>query len=549
MSAASAERCPFSALDGLGAMVRLVARRERVALASWAVVVAALAAMFTSMSVSALATPGEAARQSAFIAGSPALRMFGPTFGATVGGYDVARSFLTLVVLTALASAFTVVRNTRRDEDDGRAELLGSAAVGRQARLVAALLVVAAFDVLVGLLVVPALAGQGLPVRGAVLTGAAVAVTGLVVAGLGALGAQLASGARGANGLAGLGLGLAFLASAAGNLLGGATADGTGVAPAWPVWLSPIGWGQQVRGFDAPRAWPLAIGLGAFVALAAAAWWVAAHRDFGLGVVPERRGRATGARTLVGPFTLVWRVERTAAVAWAGAMLACGLAFGSMAAGLELTGDAADWFSRVAGSVDVVPAFRTAMVQMAAIAAAVYAVLTVLRGRSDEVTGRSEALHAATVGRLRWAGVHAAHAVLGAAAVLALFGLGLALASGGSPGDRLGQVGPLVGAALAQLPAVLVVGGVAALAAGLVPRLAPAVAWPVLAGSVLLGPTFGSSLGVPDWVADLSPLAHAPQAPATAVAGWPLVLLAVAAGALVVLGAVATRRRDLRLPA
>ena len=62
MSAASAERCPFSALDGLGAMVRLVARRERVALASWAVVVAALAAMFTSMSVSALATPGEAAR-------------------------------------------------------------------------------------------------------------------------------------------------------------------------------------------------------------------------------------------------------------------------------------------------------------------------------------------------------------------------------------------------------------------------------------------------------------------------------------------------------
>ncbi len=543
-------RCPFALLDGLGSMVRLVVRRERAALAIWAGVVTALTAMFASMSVSSLPTPDEAVRQSAFIAANPALRLFGPTFGATVGGYAVARSFLTLAVLVALASAFTVVRSTRRDEDDGRAELIGSAAVGRQARLVAALLVVGAFDLVAGLLVVPALACQGLPVAGSLLTGAAVAVTGLVFAAAGALAAQLASAARGANGLAGLGLGLAFLASAAGSMLGGTTPDGTGVVAAWPVWLSPLGWAQQVRPYDDARAWPLALGAAAFVVLAAGAGWVSAHRDFGLGVLPERRGRATGGRSLRGALGLVWRVERTGTVAWSLAMLAAGLAFGSMAAGgPPVSGDAASWYAQVGGSTDMVPAFRTAMVQMAALAAAVHAVLTVLRGRSDEVTGRSETLHAATVGRLRWAVVHAVHALAGAAALLALFGVGLALASGGTAPDRLVRLGPLVGAALAQLPAVLVVGGVAALAAGLVPRFAPAVAWPALAVSVLLGPTFGASLGVPAWVTGLSPLSHAPKAPAAAVPGVPLVVLGAIAGGLVVLGVLAARRRDLRLPA
>lgn len=540
----------MSALAGLPAVTRLVLRRERAALAAWLLVVTALTGMFTTMSVGALPTADETARQAAFIAGSPALRMFGPVFGATVGGYAVARMFLTLAVLVALASVFAVVRTTRRDEDDGCAELVGSTCVGRQSRLVAALLVVAAFDLVAGALAVPAMAWAGLPAAGALLAGGAIAATGLAFAGAGALAAQVASSARGADGLAGLALGLAFLASGAGNVLGTVTPDGTGVAPAWPAWLSPIGWGQQVRPFDDARAWPLALGAGAFVALAAAAWWVSARRDFGLGVLPERRGAAVGGRTLAGASGLVLRLERAGLAAWAAAMLACGVAFGSMAAGgLDLEGDAARWYAQVAGSADLVPAFRTAMVQMAALAAAACGVLTVLRGRSDEVAGRSEALHAATVGRLRWAAAHAAQAVAGAAAVLVAFGLGLALASGGSAGDRLGEVPPLVGAALAQLPAVLVVVGVAALAAGLLPRWAPAVGWSVLGASVLLGPTFGAGLDLPGWVSDLSPFGHAPRAPAAGVDAAPLLVLAAVAVALVVVGALAARRRDLRLPA
>lgn len=537
----------MSGLAGLGPTLRLVVRRERVALAAWSAVLAGMAAMFTRMSVQALTTPEEAQRQSEFISGSPALRMFGPTFGTSVGGYAVARALLTLAVLAALACAFTVVRTTRRDEDDGRAELVGSAAVGRQARLAASLIVVAVFAGLAGALAGLAMAAQGVPLAGALFTGAAIGSVGLTFGGIGALAAQLASTARGANGMAGVALGGAFLAAGAGNMAGDVRAV---LVAAWPVWLSPLGWAQQVRAFEDQRAWPLALGIAAFVALAALAWVVAARRDFGLGVLPERRGARVAPRWLAGPFSLVWRVERTEAVAWLLAMLGCGLAFGSLAAGgLEMEGGAADWYAQVSGTTDVVPAFRTAMVQMAALAAAVHAVVTVLRGRSDEVTSRTEALHAATVTRLRWAAVHGAHAAIGAAAVLAAFGLGLALAGGGAAADRSAAVGTLVGAALAQLPAVLAVAGVGALAAGLLPRWAPVVAWPVLGLCVLLGPTFGAGLGVPDWVRDLSPFSQAPAAPAAPVVAGPLVGLAAVALVLAVAGALAASRRDLRLPA
>jgi ABC-2 type transport system permease protein len=71
----------------------------------------------------------------------------------------------------------------------------------------------------------------------------------------------------------------------------------------------------------------------------------------------------------------------------------------------------------------------------------------------------------------------------------------------------------------------------------------------VLAASVLVGPTFGASLGLPAWVEDLSPLTHAPRAPASGIAAQPLLALAAVAVGLVVLGALAARRRDLCLPA
>ncbi|CAM5242973.1 hypothetical protein SGLAM104S_05702 [Streptomyces glaucescens] len=98
--------------------------------------------------------------------------------------------------------------------------------------------------------------------------------------------------------------------------------------------------------------------------------------------------------------------------------------------------------------------------------------------------------------RLRWAAGHLAVAFGGTVLIMLLAGLGLALGHGR-------DTGPLLGACLAQVPAVWVIGGVAVLLHGLLPRAAVA-AWAV-AGAVLLIGWVGPVLDVPRAVLDLSP--------------------------------------------
>ncbi len=534
----------MTALTGARALTRLTLRRDRAALAAWVLSIAGLAALFTSMSTSQLTTTQEITTETALFTDTPAMRLTGLPTGATLGGYVLIRGYLTLAVLAALMSIFAVVRNTRQDEETGRAELVGSTAVGRHARLAAALTVTVGADVAVALLVAAGMAAVGLPVGGAVVAGAAVGAVGLVLAGVAAVTAQLVGTARGANGLAGAALGVACVLSGVGNMLGDVGDDGLTVHSAWPAWLSPVGWGQQVRAFDDVRLWPLALSLLAFVCLVALAAAVAVRRDFALGVLPGRRGPAVAGRALRGPFGLVWRVERTSALAWGVAMLGAGLLFGSLTDAMTDLGETArEWYTRVGGTDQIVDAFRTSMVQLAAMAAAVYVVQLLLRLRGDELAGRTEVLLAGPVSRTRWLLVHAAHTVLGAVGLLLVLVVGMAVTGGG-----LEVLGPLAGAGLAQVPAVLALGGLTLALVGLVPRWSATLSWAALGAAVLLGPLFGPGLGTPAWVQDLSPFAHAPKAPALDVTAGPLLALAVVVVVLAAAGLTALRRRDLALP-
>jgi ABC-2 type transport system permease protein len=71
----------------------------------------------------------------------------------------------------------------------------------------------------------------------------------------------------------------------------------------------------------------------------------------------------------------------------------------------------------------------------------------------------------------------------------------------------------------------------------------------LLVASLVLGPMFGPTLGLPQWSQDLSPFTHIPKAPALDVTAAPLIFLASICVALAVAGIVAIRRRNLILPA
>ncbi len=541
----------MSALSGAGVLTKLALRRDRVSLPLWVVGLAGFTTATTALWVAQYHNNEANLIQDVRIAAtSPGIRMLGLASGASVGGYAMVRDYLLVVVLAALMSIFTVVRHTRQSEETGRAELIGAAVVGRQAGLAAALIVAACADAALAVLVAVGMIATGQPVGGSFAAGAAIAGVGIAFAGIAAVTTQLASTTRGASGLAAAALGVGFLFSGIGNVAGDVDVSGLRVSSAWPSWLSPIGWGQQMRPFGGNHWWLLCLPFALFAASIAAAVVLSTRRDFGRGLAPQHPGRSEAGRLLRSSLGLAWHLQRGALLGWAVAMLGFGLVFGGLMEQFSnATGSTRDWYTRVGGSAQILDAYRASVMAMAAVAAAIYIVQVLLRMRAEETTGTLEPILATSVSRLRWVVGYALTALLGSIVLLLVFAVGTGLTGGAVVGDVAGEVGTLAAASLVQLPGILVMGAAVIALTGAAPHAASTVSWAFLIWSVIAGPLFGVTLKLPQWVQDLSPFTHVPKAPAVPVTAWPMVGLTMAIVALVATGLVALRRRDLLLPA
>jgi ABC-2 type transport system permease protein len=539
----------MTALTGTATLARLARKRDRFRLSAY---VLGLATLWAGMLGAESAVTHQAlVEETEIFVRTPAVRIFGVASGVSVGGTVLIRGYVVLAVLAALMSALAVVRHTRQNEETGRSELVGAAVVGRHAPLAAALIVTVGADI--ALAVALGLAGiaTGQPVTGSVVTGASVGAFGAVFAGVAAVTVQLSSTTRGAGGLAAAALGLAFVVSGVGNMLGSADASGLRLVSAWPAWMSPMGWGQQMRPFGGDHWWPLALSAIAFVALVGAAGALAARRDVGRGILAERRGRAEAAPALLSPLGLVWRLQRGALLAWAVGMLGFGLIFGAIID--EVAGSSSattDWYARMGGSDVIVDAYRASTIQMAGMAVAIYATQMLLRMRAEEADGPLEPILGTAVSRSRWMISHVINAALGSLALLLVYAIGVGLTAGAIVGDVPAQVGDMLVAGVVQLPAILVIGGVVVAVTALLPRWAGAVCWTAIIVFILLGPLFGAAtFQLPEWTQNLSPFTHTPKLPGADVTALPVVTLIALAAALAVAGLATFRRRDLTLPA
>src|SRR6476646_3934015 len=105
------------------------------------------------------------------------------------------------------------------------------------------------------------------------------------------------------------------------------------------------------------------------------------------------------------------------------------------------------------------------------------------------------------------------------------------------------DLGDLVPAALATLPAVLVCIALAVALFGLLPRWS-SMAWALLAVFVLLG-ELGALLKLPSWVLATSPFDHLGSLPGGAWNATGLIGLVVVAGLVAAVGAAGFRQRDI----
>jgi ABC-2 type transport system permease protein len=541
----------MSGFTGTMRLVRLALRRDRITLPAWILGMAAFLAATTALFEDNYAKhPDLLGLDTLIVVENPGMRVLGLVTGTSVGGYTLHRDALTLAVLAAMMSVLAVVRHTRQSEELGREEMLGAGVVGRYASLTAATVVTVAANLVLALMLALAMVLAGQPAAGSLVAGTSIALVGIVFTGVAAVTSQLASTSRGASGLASAGLAASFVLAALGNMLGEVDAAALRVTSAWPAWLSPIGWGQQMRPFADNLWWPAALAGLAVASLFLVATVLVGRRDVGRGMWPERRGAATASPALLSPFGLVWRLQRGALVGWTLGLVGFGLIFGALSDQIRgLEGAATEWYASFGGDVDLLGAYWASMMQIAGTAVSIYVVTLVLRLHHDEAQGTLEPVLATAVSRVRWLGAYALNALVGASLLM----LGFAVAMAVTGGSVLGGTGPLlvdlVGAAVVQLPAIAVLGAAAAAATMVVPRWSAGLSWALVVASIVVGPMFGPSLGMPSWLLNLSPFTHVPNAPAAAVTLAPIVGLGVAGVVLAVGSVLVLRHRNLALPA
>ncbi|GBG37548.1 tetronasin ABC transporter integral membrane protein [Mycobacterium montefiorense] len=517
-------------------MLRLYLRRDRVSLPLWVLLLSLpLATVYVGSIEKVYPTQAARAGFAASIMASPAQRaLYGQVYNDSLGAVGIWKAGM-FHVLIAVAVILTVIRYTRADEESGRTELVDSTGVGRYASLTAALILSFGASIATGAIGAAGLLTTKVPTGGSLAFGAALAGSGVVFTAVAAVTAQLSASARFARGAAFSVLGAAFTLRAIGDASSGTLS-----------WFSPLGWSLQVRPYAGDHFWVLLLHLVTAAVLTAAAYRLLAGRDVGAGLVAERAGPAAAAPGLSNVFGLAWRLDRGALLLWTVGMCLYGLVMGSVAQGIgDEIGDgvARDIVARMGGTTALEEAFLAVAFAMMGMVASAFAISLTLRLHQEEAGLRAETALAGAVSRTRWLASHLVAALVGSAVAMLLAGVTGGLVYGVAAGDVGGKLAMVVGTAAVQLPAVWLATAVTVGLFGLAPRFAP-VAWGVLIGFIALY-LIGSLAGFPQWVLDLEPFAHVPRVGGSFTAVPLLWLLAVDA-ALITLGAMAFRRRDLR---
>jgi ABC-2 type transport system permease protein len=267
------------------------------------------------------------------------------------------------------------------------------------------------------------------------------------------------------------------------------------------------------------------------------------RRDVGSAVLTDGAGPARATSWLRSPTGTAFWIHRPSLIGW---LLGSLVLAGTMGALAQQVIDAMVGNSALADALGADEAhpengFLAVTQLYLAIIACGYVVQAIGGLHHEESSGRLEPRLSGTVSRTRWLAAHGV-VILGGLVVIALAGsTTFALAAAWSAGSTA-EIGSLIGAGLAYLPAEAVVAAAALVCFGTRPRLFPAIwfAYGAMTFIAFLGPglKFGS------WILDLAPTTHVGNPPLGQVNGLPITVLTLLAVALTAAAVVGFRRRS-----
>jgi ABC-2 type transport system permease protein len=533
------QRAATNTIAGTGTMVRLVLRRSWIRLLVWWFAIVGLFA-YVEVYYHDIFNTQAALDDFAAVSNVPSIKALTGLAAApaTLGGAVWTKIWMTCVLLLAFGVAFLVTRSGRADEEAGRTELLRSRMLGLHAYSLASWLVTAVLCVAVGAGVAVVAAAGGLDPEGSGITGSLILGTsitgiGLVAIGVAAIAGQVTSTSRAANGLASVTFGAFYVLRMLGDLRDGRL-----------TWASPVGWGEKMQPWGGDRWWPLVLMMALTAGMLALAARLEARRDLGAGLVPQRAGHASAPASYATPLGLAVRLQRGPIIGWTLTVVLSALLFGSVVDAMNtVMADASSTVAAILRGTGVA-ALLSLLLTMIAMITTAFAIQTTLILRGDEASGIIEPQLAGAVSRTGWALQRLLIPLVGSAALLLIGGGLMGLSYGATDGNG-DQVLALALAALAYLPAVMVIVGIAVVLFGWLPRLSVAFSWGVLAAMWIVV-LVGDALHLPGWMLNVLPFSGTPYQPLEPMSWTPVLLMTAAAGLLCWLGLAGFRRRDIQ---
>jgi polyether ionophore transport system permease protein len=479
----------------------------------------------------------------AFGANHASSALFGPAPQLqTVAGFTVFKVSMLLILIGAIWGLLTSTRLLRGEEDAGRWELLlsGPDTNGRAVAQVLAGLGIGAG--VMWAISAALIAGTGrsssvhFGVTASLYFALAMVASAVEFLAVGAVASQLAPNRRQAAGYAaaflGVSYGLRMVADVGAGLHG-------------LIWMSPLGWVEQLQPLTDPR--PLAlVPIAVFTAvLAALAVLLAGRRDVGSGLWPDRNTRAPRVRLLSGATGLTVRLTFPAALGWAAGVAIAAVLIGTVAkaAGATIGGSEQQVLSRLGSTGSGAAAFSGLAFLILAIVIAFQAAGGVNAARAEEAEGRLDHVLAAPVSRSRWF----VGRLLAGGAALVLSGITAGVFTWIGEATQGGGISfpTALESGINAVPPALFALGIGALAHGFWPRRAGVVVYVVLGWSVLIE-FAGGFAAQSHWLLDTSlfhQMASAPAVPPDWQVNGILTGLGLAA---MLLGQSAFRHRDLQ---
>ncbi|EAF0599873.1 ABC transporter permease [Listeria monocytogenes] len=331
----------------------------------------------------------------------------------TIEGATIWRIRLATAIILSIFNIILVVSHTRKEEDDGKLEILYARPVGAKAPLTAVFIKILGANILGGFMMALGFSIAGFHVSGSIIAGIATMLCGCFFTVMTAVSAQIARNARIARGIA-LGL-VAFF------LFWGIVANA--IQSETMLLFSPLFWVDYANPFANERLIVFPLALFIVLVLLFATYILNDKRDLGGGFIHERNGKPYASPHFKTPLALAWRLQRGMLIAWVIAYTVMGAVIAFLTPSIENMLSGTNFLpelSAIEGSTGkAILAILSYILSEILVA---YVIMTVLRIRDEEASIHADILLSRPVSRIKFAASHILIGFLGSAVAISIFG-------------------------------------------------------------------------------------------------------------------------------